>query len=343
MGLFPGTGFGGAVAEKNPGANSTPPARVLVVDDNEQNLELLDALLTVKGYEIIKARNGAEALKMVEEAPPHIILLDVLMPVMDGYETCRRLKSNEATRFIPVVLITALNGFEDRVMGIEAGADDFISKPFQKTELLARVKSLVRVKNLLNELENAQNVLFSLAIALEFNDPYTHGHSQRVADEGQKLAAFLGLSESEQKIIRYGGIVHDIGKIATDKDVLHKPGPLNSMEFKHIKEHPVVGEKICEPLSFAKPFLPIIRSHHEKFNGKGYPDGLAGNEIPYGVRIIGVVDIFDALTTARPYRKALPKDVAIEVLKREAVKGALDPDIVRAFIEITAPALDIQH
>jgi putative two-component system response regulator len=187
MGLFPGTGFGGAVAKKNPETNSAPLARVLVVDDNEQNLELLDALLTVKGYEVIKARNGVEALKMVEEAPPHIILLDVLMPVMDGYETCRRLKSNENTQFIPVVLITALNGFEDRVMGIEAGADDFISKPFQKTELLARVKSLVRVKNLLNELENAQNVLFSLAIALHLNHPYTHGHSQRVPDQGQNL------------------------------------------------------------------------------------------------------------------------------------------------------------
>ncbi|HHL40081.1 MAG TPA: response regulator [Deltaproteobacteria bacterium] len=316
------TGSGGSIAR---------PHRVLIVDDNAQNLELLDALLTTSGYEVVRASNGREALERVEEDPPHIILLDVLMPVMDGYETCRRLKESEKTRFIPVVMVTALNSLEDRVRGIEAGADDFISKPFQRPELLARVKSLVRVKGLLDELENAHNVLISLAVALDFNDPYTHGHSQRVAEYAARLAAFIGLSEEEQGNIRNAGILHDIGKIATDKGVLHKPGALNDTEYDHVKQHPVVGEKICRPLKFAQPFLPAIRHHHEKHNGTGYPDGLAGEEIPLGGRIIAIVDVYDALTTVRPYRRGMPPNVAVEVMKAEAIKGFWDRRLVDAF------------
>lgn len=304
------------------------PPKILVVDDNIQNIELLDGLLSSRGYAVIKAYNGAEALRKVEETPPHMILLDVLMPGMDGYEVCRRLKTQESTRLVPVVMLTALNSLEDRVRGIDAGADDFIAKPFQKLELLARVKSLIRVKGLLDQLEGAQNVLLSLAIVLDFNDPYTHGHSQRVSENGARLAAFMGLPEAEQKRIRFGGILHDIGKVATEKNVLHKQGALNGQEYEHIKLHPVVGEKICQPLQFAKPLLPIIRGHHEKFNGKGYPDGLAGEEIPLGCKIIGIVDAYDALITVRPYRDSLAHETAIDVIKSESVKGYWDPEIV---------------
>ncbi len=334
MGVIPEIKYREVLRVNGCGRHTRGPARVLVVDDNEQNLDLLDALLSSKGYHVIKARNGKEALDLVEEVSPHIILLDVIMPGMDGYETCKRLKEKESTRLIPVVMLTALNSLEDKVKGIEVGADDFITKPFQMPELLARVNSLVRVKGLLDELENAQNVLFSLAIALDFNDPYTHGHSQRVAEHGRRLAEFLGLTEGEQKCIKNAGILHDIGKIATDKRVLHKPGPLNTREYEHVKKHPVVGEKICEPLNFAKAFLPIIRSHHEKFNGTGYPDGLSGSEIPLGGRIIGVVDVFDALTSARPYRRGMPRKLALELMKTEAENGYWDPEIVRAFAEM---------
>ena len=305
--------------------------RVLAVDDTMQNLELLDGLLTPRGYEVIKAVNGKEALEKVVQCKPHIILLDVLMPIMDGYETCRRLKSNPDTRFIPVVLLTALNSVEDKVAGIDAGADDFISKPFQRPELLARVKSLVRVKSLIDELEDARNVLYSLAIALDFNDPYTHGHSKRVSELSERLALHIGLSVKEQEQIKDAGILHDIGKIATDKGVLHKPGALNGAEYNHVKEHPVIGEKICMPLVFAKPILPIIRGHHEKFNGSGYPDGLAGDDIHVGARIMAIVDVFDALTSVRPYRSDIPSEVAIEVMKAEAVKGYWDKDLLDAF------------
>jgi putative two-component system response regulator len=310
------------------------PVRVLAVDDNVQNLELLDGLLSSKGYEVIRAINGKEALERVSEAPPHVVILDVLMPVMDGYETCRRLKQNEYTRFIPVVMLTALNSLEDKVRGIEAGADDFITKPFQTPELLARVKSLVKVRCLIEELEDARNVLFSLALALDFNDPYTHGHSRRVADASERLAARIGLPLEEREIIRNAGILHDIGKIATDKGVLHKPGPLNGTEHDHVKEHPVIGVKICEPLNFATPLLPIIRGHHEKYNGTGYPDGLHKDEIPLGARIMAIVDVFDALTSVRPYRSGIPHEVAVEVMKAEAVKGFWDRELLWAFSDM---------
>ncbi len=315
------------------GVECEGPLKVLAVDDNMQNLELLDGVLSSRGYEVIKAWNGKEALAKVSECAPHIVILDVLMPEMDGYETCRRLKENPETRFIPVVMLTALNNLDDKVRGIEAGADDFISKPFQTPELLARVKSLIKVRCLIDELEDARNVLFSLALALDFNDPYTHGHSRRVADGSERLAARLGLPREEQAVIRNAGILHDIGKIATDKGVLHKPGPLNGKEHNHVKEHPIIGEKICEPLNFARPLLPIIRGHHEKYNGTGYPDGLKKDEIPLGARIMAIVDVFDALTSVRPYRSGIPSEVAIEVMRAETAKGYWDKELLAAFSE----------
>ncbi len=305
--------------------------KVLVVDDNVQNLELLEGLLTGRGYEIEKAYNGKEALEKVKANPPEIILLDILMPIMNGYEVCKVLKQDNETKFIPVIMLTALDSIEDKVRGIEAGADDFITKPFQRPELLARVKSLARVKGLIDELENAQNVLFSLAIALDYNDPYTHGHSQRVADFSGRLAEYIGLPVAEQELLRNAGILHDIGKIATDKSILHKPGALNGTEYRHVREHPVVGEKICEPLKFAKLMLPIIRGHHEKYDGTGYPDGLVGDEIPIGARIMAIADVYDALTSVRPYRSDIPSEVALEVIKAEAVKGYWDKELLAAF------------
>lgn len=318
------------------GSNGGRQHKILIVDDNIQNLELLEGLLSIRGYDIIRASNGKEAIEMVEEYNPDLILLDVLMPVMDGFEACSILKKRQETRFTPIVLVTALDSVDDKVKGIEAGADDFITKPFQKMELLARVKSLIRVKGLMDELENAQDVLYSLAMAIDYNDPYTHGHSQRVAELSFKLAIFLSLSDEDSQNIKNAGMLHDIGKIATDKGVLHKPGALNGTEFKHVSEHPVIGEQICKPLNFAKPLLPIIRGHHEKFNGSGYPDGLKGDEIPVGARIMAIVDVYDALTSIRPYRSDISPEVAIEVMKAEAIKGYWDREILDPFAEMLA-------
>ncbi len=309
-------------------------ARILAVDDNIQNVELLEGLLSSRGYEVVKAYNGLEALQKLEENDIDVVLLDVLMPKMDGYETCRRIKSRPESRLLPVIMLTALDSIEDKIKGIEAGADDFITKPFQKPELLARVKSFERLKGLLDELENAQNVLYSLASALDYNDPYTHGHSKRVSEFSVRLATHIGLDSASVEAIRNAGVLHDIGKIATDKGILHKPGALNAIEYKHVKDHPVVGEHICQPLKFARPLLPIIRHHHEKYDGTGYPDGLVGEEIPLGARIMALVDVYDALTSVRPYRSDIPPEVALEVMKAEAIKGYWDKDLLDAFCEV---------
>jgi len=322
------------INRKNNNSEEDRRIKILAVDDNIQNVELLEALLSSRGYEVIRAYNGREALQKVDEVLPDVILLDVLMPYLDGYEVCRRLKERKETRFIPVVMLTALDSTEDKVKGIEAGADDFITKPFQKPELLARVKSLSRMKFLLDELENAQNVLFSLAIALDYNDPYTHGHSKRVSELSWRLALFVGLGAAVVENIKNAGILHDIGKIATDKGVLHKPGALNGMEYRHVMEHPVVGERICRPLKFAQPLLPVIRSHHERYNGTGYPDGLRGEDIPLEARIMAIVDVYDALTSVRPYRSDIPPEVAVEVMKAEAVKGYWDKELLLAFSDM---------
>jgi len=309
-------------------------ARILAVDDNIQNVELLEGLLSSRGYEVIKAYNGLEALQKLEENDIDVVLLDVLMPKMDGYETCRRIKNRPESRLLPVIMLTALDSIEDKIKGIEAGADDFITKPFQKPELLARVKSFERLKGLLDELENAQNVLYSLASALDYNDPYTHGHSKRVSEFSVRLATHIGMDTASVDAIRNAGILHDIGKIATDKGILHKPGALNAIEYKHVKGHPVVGEQICKPLKFARPLLPIIRHHHEKYDGTGYPDGLVGEDIPLGARIMAIVDVYDALTSVRPYRSDIPPEVALEVMKAEAIKGYWDKGLLDAFCEV---------
>jgi len=305
--------------------------RVLIVEDEAHNADLLELILISEGYMTYKASSGEEALEMIDDLFPYVVLLDVLMPGINGYQVCERIKNNVATRFIPVIMITALNSLNDRVRGIEAGADYFISKPFHKEELLARIKSLVRIRSLVKDLESAQNVLFSLASAIDCNDPYTHGHSQRVSDLSGKLARFIGLSETEEKQIKDAGILHDIGKIATDKGILHKPDVLNNEEYNHIKAHPVAGERICAPLLFARPLLPIIRNHHERFDGSGYPDGLWGGKIAVGARVISIVDVFDALTTMRPYRRGIPKHVALEMIADEVARERWDSEIFGAF------------
>ncbi|MBI5286601.1 MAG: response regulator [Deltaproteobacteria bacterium] len=308
--------------------------RVLVVDDSFSNVELLDTILVSQGYGVFKAHNGEDGLRLAQEVSPHIVLLDVMIPGMNGYEVCKQLKEREETRFTPVVMLTSLNSLEDKVKGLEAGADDFITKPFQRPELLARVKSLLRVRELTSELEKAQNILITLALTIEFNDPYTHGHSQRVSEMSVRLARFMGLSEKEVVWLRDAGLLHDIGKIGMDKWILHKPGNLDGEEYEHIKQHPVIGERICSPLIFAKPLLPVIRNHHERFNGGGYPDGLKGDDIPFGARLTGIVDAYDALMSLRPYRSEMSQEIALEVMKVEAGKGYWDPEILSAFLEM---------
>jgi putative two-component system response regulator len=312
--------------------------KILVVDDVMDNIRLISNILNRNNsvYHIRYATNGDEALKVVSSFLPDLIMLDVVMPGMDGFSVCRMLKENALTRLIPVVMITALDSQQDRLRGLEAGVDDFISKPFNVYELLARVKNLLKLRSYINELEHAEQVIFSLARAVEAKDTYTEGHCERLSILAQRLGQKLNLNEQDITILKRGGILHDIGKIAIDDSILQKPGPLTEEEFHMIKTHPEVGENICSPLKTLQPLLPIIRSHQERFDGSGYPDGLAGNDIPINARIIGIVDCFDALTTDRPYRLAVSQSEALQIMEEETRLGLWDPQLFEMLKAILA-------
>jgi len=308
--------------------NPTAPVTILVADDFVENREMLTCVLEDEGYRVVRAVDGEEALKSVATGSIGLALLDVNMPGVTGLEVCRQIKRNPETRLLPVVLITGLQGTKNRVRGIDCGADDFLSKPIKFEELIARVKSLLRIKQYTDELERAETVLFSLALSIEAKDPYTQGHCDRLSRYSVALGTSLGLGEDDLVALRRGGIVHDLGKIGVPDHILLKPGALNAEEWSLMKKHPETGERICQPLRSFGSVLPIIRSHHEKLDGSGYPDGLRDGAIPLIARILTTVDVYDALTTDRPYRKALPDEQAFEIMRDEVKRGWWDADLV---------------
>jgi putative two-component system response regulator len=307
---------------------------ILVADDQAANRELLDEFLSAQGFTVITASDGAEALEILSNNQVDLVLLDVMMPKLSGFEVCEKIKDTPETELIPVVLITALSNKNDRLEGIKVGADDFLTRPVDLSELLARARSLLKLKYRTDELERAESVLFSLARSIESKDPCTHGHCERLSDYSVSLGKQLGLSSEEMTALRRAGVVHDIGKVAVPDAILLKPGRLTEGEWKVIRQHPIIGERICQPLKSFRLVLPIIRHHHEKCNGTGYPDGLRGEAIPVGARILQIVDVFDALTTERPYKRALSVDEALTVMQEEVGKGWWDPKIFQQFEEL---------
>jgi putative two-component system response regulator len=308
--------------------------RLLVVDDNAQNVELLTALMEAEGYDVVSAADGLEALAHVAATPPDVILLDIMMPKLDGYAVCRRLKEEAPTRLVPIVLLTALGEEAARIQGIEAGADDFITKPFSRTELRARIRSLLRLKTFTDELEHAETMLLALGQTVEARDPYTQNHCKHVTAYSVALGKRLGLLPEELTALDRAGALHDLGKIGIPDAILLKPAALSEAEWAIMREHPLIGERICLSLKSLRRVLPIIRHHHERWDGSGYPDGLKSEVIPITARILQVVDIYDALTTARPYRPALSPHTACNTLRDEAARDWLDPHVVRPFIEL---------
>lgn len=308
-------------------------ARVLVVDDNRENAILTRELLHTDGYEVQIAGDAARAETLIRENPPDLILLDVVMPGKSGIDLCRELKNNPETRLIPVVMITGLTERDDKIRAIEAGADDFLNKPIFPEEMFARVKSLLKLKEFTDELESAEDVLCTLGLSVESRDPYTAGHCERLAEYASDLGEHIGLHGDELVALRRGGYLHDIGKITVPDEVLKKGSNLTTSEWQIMRQHPVTGENICRPLKSLREVLPIIRHHHEHWDGSGYPDGLRGDYIPLMARILQVVDVYDALRTARPYKRALSHEDSQRVMTNEAEAGLWDPQLVQAFFQ----------
>ena len=311
-----------------------PPGKILVVDDMSANVEFLKTLLTREGYMVVTASNGEHALQMLEHDQPDLVLMDVLMPRLSGFEVCDRIKQNKATRLTPVVLVTALSETGDRVRAINAGADDFLTKPVNPHELKARVRSLIRLKRYTDDLDSAESVILSLALVIEARDAYTDGHCQRLAGYATALGAAIGLPENQLAALYRGGYLHDVGKIGIPDAVLLKAGALTAEEYAQIQQHPVIGDRLCGQMRSLRQVRPIIRHHHERLDGSGYPDRLKGDAIPLVAQIMGIVDVYDAVTTSRPYKAAATPEQAYEELMGEVKCGWRRRDLVEAFIAI---------
>jgi putative two-component system response regulator len=306
--------------------------RILVVDDCRVNVHLLTRLLARDGHEVVSASNGDDALEIVARERPDLVLMDVMMPKRDGFETCRLLKQSAATRLIPVVLVTALQDAQGKVTGLDAGADDFLTKPVNPPELQARVRSLLRLKRFTDDLESAESVMLALGETIEARNAYTRGHCLRLAEYAVELGRAIGLDDAHLAVLEYGGFLHDIGKIGIPDAVLLKPDKLTVKEYALLKQHTLIGDRLCQGLRSLDRVRAIVRHHHERLDGTGYPDGLRGDGIPLLAQIMSVVDVYDALTTVRPYKGALNEAEAYEELRAEARRGWRRADIVDAFI-----------
>ncbi len=306
---------------------------VLVAEDDVANRALLGRLLQRAGYRSMTVDNGRDALHAAFEENPDLVLLDIDMPEMNGLEVCRRLRADSRTVALPIILVTGSIGSHGVVAGLDAGADDFVGKPYDQAELMARVRSVLRLARATAEVVGAHGVIAALANAVEAKDATTEHHCQRLAGLAHELGVQSSLEPAALKGVVFGALLHDIGKIGVSDAILTKPGPLTPEEWQAMRQHPLIGERICEPLAASEAFAPIVRHHHERWDGAGYPDRLRGERIPIGARIVGLVDSYDAIIHDRPYRRA--RSVAEALDEILGASGAqFDPELVRLFVPI---------
>ena len=311
---------------------NTKKHTVLIVEDDILINKLMEHLLIDEGYSVYTAFNGREGLEIFYKIKPDLVLSDIIMPYLDGYQLCSRIKSSEEFRLTPIILLTSLADNESKIRGSKAGADDFLIKPVNRYLLSARIKSLIKAKILNEKLDNSWNLLFSLAKIIEARDPYTEKHSVRVAQLAQYFGEELNFSEAELDILSKGGVLHDIGKVGIPDNILLKKGRLKDNEFEIMKSHTEIGYNICKDLNSLKEISNIVHSHHEKYDGSGYPQGLAKDEIPLFAQIISIADVYDALSSDRSYRKKFSDKEVIEIIISEK-KKSFDPELVDIFIK----------
>jgi putative two-component system response regulator len=304
---------------------------VLIVDALDINRRLLRAMLKAGPYKVLEAQRASEALKILAEETVDLIILDLMMPEMSGPEFCRTIKGNRKTQLVPILMITAVQGIENEITGIASGADEFLTRPLHPDVVRTRVRAMLRNKAAIDSLEEAETILFALAQAVEKRDKYTGDHCERLARYSVSLGSALGLQRWELQALHRGGFLHDIGKVCIPDSILFKKGPLTEEEWVVMRAHTVKGVEICRPMKTLAPVLPIIRNHHERWDGSGYPDGLKGEEIPLLARILQISDIYDALTTARPYKPALSRQEALQILDEEASRGWRDRELISLF------------
>jgi putative two-component system response regulator len=308
---------------------------ILIVDDIDLNRRLLKAVLKTASYRILEAKRPSVALTLLERERVDLVVVDLVMPEMSGPDFCRQLRSDRKTQLLPILMTTSVQGAENEVAGIESGADEFLIKPLQPTVVRTRIRAMLRSKALVDSLEEAESILFALARSVEHRDKYTGLHCERLAIYSIALGQALGLPRQDQLALYRGGYLHDIGKISIPDVILFKRGLLTDEEWQTMRLHTIRGEEICRPMKTLAPVLPIIRSHHERWDGSGYPDGISGEDIPLLSRIMQVADIYDALTTARPYKPAFSHQHAIEIMMEEARRGWRDPELVPLFAQVS--------
>jgi putative two-component system response regulator len=318
-----------------PAENTT--AHILVTDDDPAISSLLRHLFEAVGHRVTIARDGREALRVAEADPPDLVLLDLDMPHIGGFEVCRRLKAKD--RLLPILILTGREPDDARPCAWERGANAFVTKPFVNADMRLLCKSLLDVRRLTNALDDAESVVFAFAEAVDAKCPFTHGHSERVADYALRLARRVGLPADSCEVLGRGAQLHDLGKIGIADAILNKPGPLTASEYDEVKKHPEQGERILKKLRSVRASLPLVRSHHERLDGRGYPDGLKGDAIALPVRILSVADVYDALTSLRPYRAAVPHQQSLAILCENAFSGGLDPELVHVFGEVVSAPL----
>jgi putative two-component system response regulator len=311
------------------------PIHVLAVDDEPGALAVLEAAAALAGFHFTGSTHPAECMDLARELEPDVILLDVKMQELNGFELCRKIKQDPSIQLIPVVLVTGLDSKEDRLNGLDSGCDDFMSKPVDRMELTARVRSLARVRRLTENLDNAEKVLESLARGVEAKDDTTGDHCNRLKRAGLVFGQHLGLSAPEIKALERAGVLHDIGKIGIPDSILLKPGELTPEEWNVMKTHTTIGAALLEPLRTMRRVVPIVRHHHEWWDGNGYPDGLSGEDIPVLARIFQLLDAFDALTSERPYKRAFTVEESCAILEKEGAGGRWDPTLLKEFVTLT--------